>query len=71
MSRIRKPITAPYGRARIETHLDELASLRDLVEEQREVIELSETMIRELTEELRAEKQKTRDYIINLKGDLV
>lgn len=54
MSRIRKPVTAPYGRDRIQTHLDENAELYDEVEALRHDLAQRDEMIDELLAEVRA-----------------
>ena len=58
MSRIRKPITAPYKRTRLESHLDQTAALHDEVETLREELAQRDEMIDELLAEVQALTRK-------------
>lgn len=58
MPRIRKPITAPYKRTRLESHLDETAALRDAVEELTHELAQRDEMIDELLGEIQTLSRK-------------
>ena len=53
MARLHQPITAPYGRTRTETRLDQLAALRDEVDTLREELAQRDERINERIAEVK------------------